>query len=228
MVNMFSKLNIAEFGEATVNQFGKTHLKDVLEIYKNGQIENYGFGPGEKIQLENELKKLYDFVYDYRLIGSLGFTSVAEKTWQLIFKKMTLEGFVRFMDDMIDMSEDVIKITLTQIKGVGPTTADTITCEYRYFRDDIIYCMNNLNIVNTKGSISGKQIRATGFRNRELFQQLKEMGYDADDNGSVTKSTDILLIPYTGYSQGSKIKKASETCQIIPVDEFISNMNNYL
>lgn len=227
MVNMFSKLNIAEFGEATVQKFGKIHLKDIIEIYRNGQITEYGFGPGEEAQLNAELKKIYQPIDDYRLFGSIGFTSVAEKTWQLIFQKYTPEEFVLHMDN--PESESMLTNELLSIKGIGKTTVDTIIKEYPYFRDDILYCINGLMIIESKGSTLGKQIRATGFRNRELFQQLQSMGYDADDNAGVTKSTDILLVPFVGYDQGEKVKKASNYgSQIVPVEEFISNMDKYL
>ena len=53
--------------------------------------------------------------------------------------------------------------------------------------------------------------------------------YDADDSGSVTKNTDILLIPYEGFSS-SKVTKAMKNPQtkIIPIQEFIDNMDNYI
>ena len=52
------------------------------------------------------------------------------------------------------------------------------------------------------------------------------MGHDATDGG-VTKSTDILLIPYENFTS-TKLKKVGENTLIIPVNEFRDNMDKYL
>ena len=59
------------------------------------------------------------------------------------------------------------------------------------------------------------------------MEKLNSMGCDAGE-GSVTKGTDILLIPTAGFNS-SKIEKAKKYgIPIIPVDDFITNMNDYL
>ena len=51
---------------------------------------------------------------------------------------------------------------------------------------------------------------------------------DADDS-SVTKKTNILLIPYEGFSS-SKVTKAQSIpgIKIIPINDFLANMENYV
>ena len=53
------------------------------------------------------------------------------------------------------------------------------------------------------------------------------MGYDADGNAAVTKSTDILLVPVEGFSS-TKINNAPESCLIVAIDDFRANMDKYL
>jgi hypothetical protein len=67
------------------------------------------------------------------------------------------------------------------------------------------------------------QIRISGFRNPQLLEQLITAGFDAGD-GSVTKATDILIIPYEGYSSG-KVTKAlnNPSTKIITINDFIEN-----
>ena len=65
------------------------------------------------------------------------------------------------------------------------------------------------------------------IRNKQLSELLCNAGYDADDSSSVTKKTDILLVPYEGFSS-SKVNKVSESCKVIPIDQFISNMDQFL
>ena len=91
---------------------------------------------------------------------------------------------------------------------------------------------DNINDSNISESINKQKllnmkIVFTGFRNKELMEQLRSQGYDADDNGSVTKSTDILLVPYEDYSS-SKTRKAGPNTIIVPVQEFVDNMSKYL
>ena len=73
------------------------------------------------------------------------------------------------------------------------------------------------------------EIRFSGIRNKQLSEQLNTAGYDADDSGSVTKNTKILLIPYEGFNS-SKVSKAMKNpgTLIIPIQDFIDKMDEYL
>ena len=79
----------------------------------------------------------------------------------------------------------------------------------------------------SKGLFSNqKSIRVSGFRDPELMQTLIDMGYDASDK-SVTRTTDILIIPYEGYTS-SKLNKIGENTIVVTKDDFINDMNLYL
>ena len=66
------------------------------------------------------------------------------------------------------------------------------------------------------------------------MNKLCAMGHDCSEN-SVTKDTDILLIPYVGYNS-TKVSKAMQynttsqnhQIRIIPLDEFRLNESSYL
>ena len=73
----------------------------------------------------------------------------------------------------------------------------------------------------------GKQIRFSGCRDKAIEEYLNALGHDADGSASVTKNTDILLIPYEGYSS-TKTQKVSDKCLVIPLAEFINNKDQYL
>ena len=84
------------------------------------------------------------------------------------------------------------------------------------------------NVKTSKGvSNNGKVIRFTGFRDKELTDKLNNLGHDAGE-GSISKKTDILLIPVSGFksTKTSKAKKLGIT--IIPVDDFVMNLEEYL
>lgn len=230
LVNMFSKLNIAEFGEKTIEALGKTNLRDIIAIAQNHEFQKYGFGDGESAVLEREINKLLTSpIMDSDLFGAIGFTSLASKTWELVFAKYKTEEFIAMMDMSLlrELTRDIVMNQLLSIKFVGKVSVETILNEWEYFKDDIHFCMENLNIVSSFGRTFKKQIRATGFRDKVLFEQLKAMGYDADGNAAVTKSTDILLIPAEGFTS-TKTNNAPESCLIVPIEDFRANMDKYL
>ena len=71
-----------------------------------------------------------------------------------------------------------------------------------------------------------KSIRVTGFRDPELMKYLCSLGYDASDKG-VTKTTDILLVPNAEFTS-SKLNKVGPNTLIVPIHDFMNNMDYYL
>ena len=68
------------------------------------------------------------------------------------------------------------------------------------------------------------KVRFTGVRNIQLVNILNSMGYDAGE-GSVTKDTDILIVPSESYKTGSKYNKAIQYgIRIVPIQEFMDEL----
>ena len=84
------------------------------------------------------------------------------------------------------------------------------------------------NIIPSKGASFGKSIRFTGFRDEELVEKLNAMGHDASGIAGLTKATDILLIPYEGFTSSKTAKAAKNGTQIVAVQQFKDNINKYL
>ena len=80
---------------------------------------------------------------------------------------------------------------------------------------------------NTKYSDKKKQIRFTGVRDKSLIERLEPLGYDIGEGG-ITKSTDILLIPYEGFTSTKTAKAVSYGALLVPIDEFRNNLDKYL
>jgi hypothetical protein len=139
---------------------------------------------------------------------------------------MPLRDIVKILDGIIINNEFDGQFSLT-IKGVGSGTIKVIIDEYKYFRPDIQAILDNCHIIDSKDIKLGKSIRFTGCRNKQLEELLITKGYDADGNASVTKSTDILIVPYDGFTS-TKTSKVSENTMIIPIQEFIDHMDKYL
>ena len=218
VANMLQKLNLKDFGEKRVIDLNVSFLHEMIDL-KYEDILFLGEVNAEKfVERMNQLKS--EPIYDYQIVGALGFDGIASKKWQLIFQHYTLpELYHLWLNGEIQI--------LLSIKGIGSSIVDIIDNEMEYFEKDIMYIMNMSNVMCSKGVSSGKSIRCTGFRNPSLMEQLRNVGYDADDNGSVTKTTDILLVPYEGFTS-SKTKKAGPDTLIIDINSFMSNIDKYI
>ena len=224
--NMLQKMNIKGFADSTIKALGIRSFTDLMNLDMT-TVANI-IGPVNAANLFECIDKIKNGnIPDYILIGSLGFTGVASATWKSIFENISLKDLV----DKIKTDPNNTCGFLNSINGIGPTTSNSIISDYKIFANDIDYIINNCKYTDTisqfNSNTNRKQIRFTGCRNLQLSEQLCNLGYDADGNASVTKKTDILLVPYEGFSS-NKTSKVSDHCQIVPIQDFISDMEKYL
>ena len=230
MVNMFDKLNIKGFAQATFEA-----IPEIDHLYKfysdNIPDLKERLGVADSNKLINELSNLLSGdTYDYIWMGSLGFTGIARKKWQQILLNITVSE----LNNMYTESNSdplLFRLALNKrLPGIGEITLNVIANEWGFFKDDIELLLSKNMMKDSIGCSDAKmQIRFTGCRNQQLVEQLNIKGYDIDGNSSVTKKTDILLIPYEGFTS-TKVEKAKSNpnIKIIPIDEFINNMNKYI
>lgn len=224
MVNMFAKLNIKGFAEASFKLISNiTHFYQLFQYDANYYIDKLGEADGRNMSLV--LKEIYNNkLKDYVFMGALGFTSIAKKKWQSILSDITLKEIYDLYTnaESIQSFYDILPIQ----DGI---TKETIVNEIGFFIPDIEFALSSGIIIDSKGSNKTKmQIRFTGIRNQQLMELLNSNGYDADD-GAVTKKTDILLIPYSGFNS-TKVTKAQQNSntKIVPIQDFLENMNLYI
>lgn len=219
LTNMVDKLNIKGFSEMSLKAMGVTSFKDFLSITLDRAVKSLGEANGTKFY-----SLLQDFlshpIYDYRIVGSLGFTNIAIETWKKILN-------VIHINDIIYYSDADLYNALINIRGIGELTAQTIVRERYDFIDDLLTFTRMPNVVCSYHLAKAKSIRFTGVRDGELERELQSMGYDANSKASATKSTDILLVPTVGY-MSDKVRKVGEKTKIVQIDEFKNNMQYYL
>ena len=217
IANMMDKLNIKDFAEASLRVIGKYSLTELLNLTIS-DISN--IGPNDSKAFINKMNSIKtEPIYDYQIVGSLGFTGIAIEKWKKIFKVYTLSQLLNF-------NLEELNSKLREIKGLGPVSADTICTEWEFFINDLNTINNMNNVINSINNKEGLHIRFTGVRDKELMKYLNHMGHDASD-GSVTKITDILLVPFDGYSS-TKTSKVSDNTIIVPINDFRENMDKYL
>ena len=226
MSNMLTKLGVKDFSEKSIE---KLNVRYFYELMNLSLSKLQVLGELNAANLYNQLKALKEKpIYDFKIIGALGFTNIAQKTWKTIFQIIDLEELLQLYTQYNgDMNN--LKASLCVIKDIGPATIESIISELPYFWNDIVYIVKSMNVLSSKHTCSRKTIRFTGCRDKQLEEQLSNLGYDIDGNAGVTKNTDYLLVPHESYSQGSKYDKAKRYgVKIVPIDVFTSNLDQYL
>lgn len=231
MSNMITKLGFKGFSEEAIKQL---HIESFSDLMTLTEERTSILGPTNSKNLIDAIEKLYNSnVPDYILIGALGFTNIASGKWKTILKSIQLADIIKLSDTELFFRID------SAGKGIGSKTGAVILEERKVFIKDLVYIYNMPNVIFTKGGndeaiVLGKIIRFSGVRDKELEQRLSMSGHDCSD-GAVTKNTDILIVPFVGFSSG-KVTKAHEynsknpnhQIMIMTLDEFKLNESSYL
>lgn len=204
MESMMSKLGIKDFAYESIKALEITCLKDLM-IADDEKLSI--LGPNDKNNLKMQLLELQSKpIYDYKIIGSLGFKNIAIKTFRLIFENFSIYEFKEWFGHKHSFEEVINRFVW--IKGIGEKTLKTIYDEYPFYENDINFIIEHFNIIpyHLENHIT-KEVVFTGFRDAELSNQLELLGFDANPNNNLTKSTHILIVPNKNF-QSSKISKA--------------------
>lgn len=205
LTNLFKKLNIKDFSSESIRALGVNWLRELYQLPKETVIEKLGEANGIKFLQRLEDMRRTKFS-DYRILGSIGFTSIASETWKIILKNVPIEELLANTDTVLN--------NISAAKGIGTKTVETIRNEIELFRPDIEFIFNNFNIERTiVGEEDNKaQVRFSGLRDHGLTNRFNEAGFDAREDAGVTGTTAILIIPYMGFESGNVTKafKAKE------------------
>jgi len=220
MTAMLKKINFKGVAEETVKQIDIYTLREFLEMDYD-YLKDHGVGPEFSANIIEQIKAFKaSSIYDYRIIGALGFTNLAEAAWKIVLQNFSLEQVMSFDDDDL-------RIALMHLKGLGPISVQTIVNERKWFADDLIYISKMPNVIVSLGqSVTGKHIRFSGCRDHDMMTHLQQMGHDCTE-GSVTRETDILLVPALGFTS-TKTAKLPPNAIIVPIGEFRAHMEDYL
>jgi DNA ligase len=200
LTNFLKKLNSKDFSSESIRALDVTWVRDLFNIPKSVLVEKLGEVNSIKfIERLDELKKTpYP---DYRILGAIGFTSIALETWKIILQNVSL-------NTLLSDTENTLK-ALVNVKGIGAKTIEVLGNEIPKFYDDIKFICDNFNIIYTEvGNVSDKiQVRFSGLRDHVLNQRFIDAGFDSREDSGVTNSTGILVVPYNGLESGN-VRKA--------------------
>ena len=220
MGNMLAKLDVKDFSEQTIRNINKLSLTALSNL----KVEDVKYlGDITSKSLVDKITALKNTpINDYVLVGSLGFSSVAIEKWKTIFSKIDII-------DLTIMTDEELTNTLQSIKGIGPLTIETIINEREYFLMDLVTISKDFTVINSKEIDKGKVIRFTGVRDEELVNRIKTLYPNTDiGEGGVTKATNILVVPYEGFTSTKTAKAVKYGTIIITPKELYENIQRYL
>ena len=214
--DMMKKLNFKDFTGATLRSLQVTSFTELMTI-TDDRLEV--LGETNSVKFRARIKEFQTKpLYDYELIGALGFTDVSTKSWKAILHEFTIKELL----NLSEMDPGTFANTIIEVRGIGKTTVSTIISELDTFKNDIVFISNMPNVSSSKASAPAMKIVMTGFRDEELVNQMKEKGIELT-GGSITKDTALLVIPYKGFTS-SKVDKANKyKVPITSVEDFRLN-----
>lgn len=225
VTNMIAKLGIKDVSEERVKLLNINGFAQLMTLDSQTIYNALGEATGEKLidQINNLKMKP---INDYDVIGSIGFSNLAQKTWKLVLSQITL-------DELMYLNDISLYNRLITVKGIGDETVNTIKNQRGLFEPDIQFIINNMpNVVRTTGLAQkiDKVIKVTQFRFDD-YQKSLILAYNPNveiGEGNVTKNTDILIVPIEGFKN-----KKTETANrygipVIPVNAFLGNLSLYL
>lgn len=226
VTSMLVKLGIKDISEERVKAIGLVSFTDLMNIETKRIYDGLGEAVGNTIIDQINLLKAAP-IEDYMLIGALGFTGMAQKTWKSVLSVISI-------DELVALNDMELWSRLKPVKGIGDATINTIKDERRYYINDIITILNMPNVVRTTGHIQNfdKRICMTNVRDNDGSIKKAIEFYNPNvelTDGSVTKNTDLLLVPYDGFTASGKVKTAVKYgIPIVSVGTFMKNVKLYI
>lgn len=221
LTSMLNLLGVRDFSEETISKIMENCNILTFTDFINLQQDQVSFlGPTMSVRLMEEIEKIKTAnVYDYELMGSIGFSNIGKKKWQLILNNIGL-------DKILSLSDEDLASQLHLIKGIGSGVVETILEERVYFYDDIETIMNMPNIVPYLYKSPSRKVKFSGIRDKDLVQHLRSIGIEADD-GAVTMDTTALIVPSEDYSSTKTQKAIQYKIPIIPYKDFVEHIDSY-
>ena len=216
-------LNLKDFSTERMKSLEIASIKDLIEKGMNVEYTEQIIGQVNAIKLKDRINTLLSgTIEDYKIMGALGFSGLAEDKWKRILSNYTvLEINELYNTCNLDI--------LSKLHGVGPSTVDIIRNEWEFFANDI-FCLIDYMVI-TKGKEAKRKVRFTGFRDKDIFNIINSEGFECKE-GSVTKDTFVLLVPDSfpdkPLSSMTKVNKANEYGVVIMrVGEFLETYCNF-
>ena len=157
-------------------------------------------------------------VFDYELLGALGFKNISTSTCKEICKVFSLSELKAIANDEFDN----LSLQLLDVNGVAEITANQFEKDFTRSLKTIENLEKYLTVKELKNTVNKssdpKSIVFTGFRDKTLQDKLEMAGHSV--KSSVSGKTNIVVTAHKG-SGSIKEKKAEELgIPVYSLDEF--------
>lgn len=220
ILNYLKKMKIENISFATVEiLYGEGLLKNICDLYKLHEYKKKlreipGFGEKSVDIILHEIDKKNTASYS-QLLGSIGIEGVSSKMFQKVFSMITFDDLIELSLD--DNKESALSV-LTVIPGIKEKTAEKIINGIKENEKTILFLEEKLTLFSDIPTKSKFKVAFTKVRDENLEKFTLEHGGTVVD--SLTKDTDVLVVPTIGVSS-SKVDKAKKyNIDIVPIDSY--------
>jgi DNA ligase (NAD+) len=221
--NFLTKIGVNFVRENIINDLYNAKLVvDIPSLYSLeakdiAKLNGYGKQSANNIIKSINSKKE---LFDYELVGSLGFKNIGRTTCKEIFKKYTIDDIIAIMDDELDD----LNLKLVEINGIADITAKQFEKDFKKNLKLINKLRTILTVKEYKNTISStsdpKIIVFTGFRDNSLQNKLEAAGHFV--KSSVSKKTNILVTATKGSGSVKEVKAEELGIEIYSLNEFLN------
>ena len=227
ILNYFNKMHIDGISYATVDVlYNEGFLKSIEDVYKlekhRKEIEKLdGFGK-QSVKLMIDSINQNREIPEQQLLGSIGIEGISTKTFEKILRQISY-------DELFDLcKDDEMKAinTLIAVNGIKEKTAVKIIDGIKENMSLIHKLENNLTLVPFVSKHGYFSVCFTKVRNDTIEKYIIDNGGEVTD--SVTKKTDLLVVPMTGV-KSSKVSKAEKyNIPIITINDALNYISKNL
>lgn len=227
ILNYIQKLRIEGISFATIDDFYDLgFVKSIEDLYslkdKMSDLVNIpGYGKKSIKMMIKQIDEKRD-ITQAELLGALGIEGISTKT----FRKMLT--FISYKE-IIDYSLDPVPGVFEVIPGIKEKTANKIIAGIRVNEDLIKFLEKELNVreeklVQSDFKVVFTKVRPNDFPELELEQFIEEAGGSIEE--SVTKDTNIVVVPNLMVTSGKINKANSYDIPIVPIEDLKEYIKN--
>ena len=212
-------MHIDGISYATVDVlYNEGYLTTLEDIYKlkskrKSLVKISGFGD-QSVSLILDAIDANREVSDAQFLGALGIESVSQKTFEKVLSEIPYDTLI---DICINGTLKDASDMLCLIRGISDITANKIIFGLRDSEDLIMELENELTLIPFKSNKGSFKVCFTKIRDERLEKFIIGLGGQVVD--SVTKDTNLVVIPMKGV-ESSKVSKANKYgIPVIPIDD---------
>ena len=223
ILTYLNRMNISGISYATIDDFYYdgylTCIEDLYQLKKHRkELEKIpGYGKTSIANILDEIDSHRDCTYS-QMLGAIGIKDVSMKTFAKILRIFTY-------DEVIELSLNQNYDAFTIVNGIKDKTSEKIVRGIQENQKLIDVLEEELNLREDK-RVSGKfSVAFTKVRDKDMESYIESIGGIVAD--SLTKNTDILVVPMKGITSDKVVKATKYGIPVIPIDELETYLKNH-